>query len=212
MATELREALSQIAEIRLQLARAEVYRGYRAVPVAISGLLAIVAAATQAVWIPDPLARPDDYLMLWLGTAVLAGLIPGASILVHRLLSDSELSRETARLAAEPFLPTLMAGGLMTLVLAWPGESTHDLELLPGLWQIFFSLGIYGSSRNLPRAVIMVAAFYMCTGLACLAWARGPHALSPWAMGAPFTVGQLMAAAILYWTLERGHESTRVGH
>ena len=28
-------------------------------------------------------------------------------------------------------------------------------------------------------------------------------ALSPWAMGLPFGAGQLFAAAILYWTLER---------
>ena len=34
---ELREALTQITEIRLQLARTEVFRGYRAMPVAFSG-------------------------------------------------------------------------------------------------------------------------------------------------------------------------------
>ena len=34
---ELREALTQITEIRLQMARTEVFRGYRAIPAAFSG-------------------------------------------------------------------------------------------------------------------------------------------------------------------------------
>ena len=33
--------------------------------------------------------------------------------------------------------------------------------------------------------------------------ARGEHAFSPWVMGLPFGVGQLLAGAVLYWTLER---------
>ena len=41
---ELREALSQISEIRQQMARSEVFRGLRSVPVAFSGLLAWAAA------------------------------------------------------------------------------------------------------------------------------------------------------------------------
>jgi hypothetical protein len=34
-------------------------------------------------------------------------------------------------------------------------------------------------------------------------WARGDYEYSAWAMGVPFGVGQLVSAAILYWTLER---------
>ncbi len=37
--------------------------------------------------------------------------------------------------------------------------------------------------------------------------AQGEHALSPWAMGLPFGVGQLAAAAVLYRTLERNHDA-----
>ena len=36
---ELRDALAQIAEIRQHMARTEVFRGYRALPVAFSGVL-----------------------------------------------------------------------------------------------------------------------------------------------------------------------------
>ena len=70
--------------------------------------------------------------------------------------------------------------------------------MLPGLWQVLFSLGIFASCRLLPRATFGVAVFYLASGLTCLALARGEAAFSPWAMGLPFGVGQLLAAAVLY--------------
>ena len=42
--------------------------------------------------------------------------------------------------------------------------------MLPGLWQIFYSLGIFASCRLLPRPTFWVAVFYLGTGLAVLAW------------------------------------------
>jgi hypothetical protein len=66
-----------------------------------------------------------------------------------------------------------------------------------------FSLGVFASCRLLPRSVFAVGVFYMAAGIMSLVWARGDAALSPWAMGLPFGVGQLLAAAMLYVTLER---------
>jgi hypothetical protein len=39
--------------------------------------------------------------------------------------------------------------------------------------------------------------------------ARGTHMFSPWAMALTFGVGQLLAAAVLYWNLERNHGRRR---
>ena len=44
---ELREALVQISEIRLHVERMEAFRGFRAVPVAISGGLALTVASVS---------------------------------------------------------------------------------------------------------------------------------------------------------------------
>jgi hypothetical protein len=77
------------------------------------------------------------------------------------------------------------------------------VPLLPGLWQVLFSLGIFASCRLLPRPTFWVGVFYLFTGLGSLAWFPGDAALDPWVMGLPFGFGQLMAASILYWTLER---------
>ena len=51
--------------------------------------------------------------------------------------------------------------------------------MLPGLWQILFSLGVFASSRLLPRATSGVAVFYLLTGLTTLSVARGDLAFLP---------------------------------
>lgn len=198
---ELHEALIQITEIRAQMARTEVFRGYRALPVAISGLLAVAAAGIQGTWINDPAAQWDAYLSLWVATAALSAAAAGGGMALRRRAHATSLGREVTWLAVEQFMPCLVAGGLLTAVLA--KVAPEALWLLPGLWQLFFSLGVFASCRLLPRATVSVALFYLASGGATLALARGEHAFSPWAMGVPFGVGQLWAAAVLYWNLER---------
>ena len=53
--------------------------------------------------------------------------------------------------------------------------------------------------RKLARRVHRLLA---SAGL-CFRFAAGEKAFSPWAMALPFGVGQLMAAGVLYWSLER---------
>jgi hypothetical protein len=200
---ELHDALTQIAEIRRQLARTEVFRGYRAMPVAFSGILALSTAAFQQVWLPDPVANLPSYLTLWISAAFVSALAAGTEMLLRCWRSPTTLTREITWLAVEQFLPCLLAGALLTAVLvAYVPESVW---MLPGLWQMLFGLGIFASHRLLPRATLGVAVFYLLSGALVLAQTRGPAGLSPWAMGVPFGVGQLYAAAVLYWTLERNH-------
>ncbi|MHC5540079.1 hypothetical protein ACYOEI_17815 [Singulisphaera rosea] len=192
--------MTQISEIRLQLARTEVFRGYRAMPVAFSGVLAIAGAGFQAAWLRSPTEELPAYLTLWVGVAVLSALAAGAEMVVRARNSLSPWTREITWLAVEQFVPSLIAGGLLTGVLFRCAPET--LWMLPGLWQVLFSLGVFASSRLLPRATFVVAVFYLASGLGTLVLARGDAALSPWAMGLPFGVGQLLAAAVLYRTLE----------
>jgi len=72
------------------------------------------------------------------------------------------------------------------------------LWMLPGLWAIFFSLGIFASSHSLPRQSFAAGLWYLLAGLANLALAQDERAFSPLAMGAPFAVGQVLIAAIVY--------------
>ncbi len=200
---ELRDALTQITEIRLQLARTEVFRGYRAMPVAFSGVVAVLAAGIQAATIADPMTQVGPYLALWIGAAIISAMAAGLEMVLRARNASSALTRELTWLALEQFCPCLLAGALLTIVFVRTAPS--NLWMLPGLWQVVYSLGIFASCRLLPRATFWVAVFYLGTGLAVLALGNGVSALSPWTMGFPFGAGQLLAAAVLYNTLERDH-------
>src|SRR5262249_13935785 len=138
---ELRDALTQISEIRRQMARTEVFRGYRSMPVAFSGLLALVAGAIQATWVVDPAEQMSAYLALWVAAAIVSAIGAGTEMTLRARQSSSPWRREITWLAVEQFLPCLVAGGLLTFVLA--RYAPESLWMLPGLWQIFFSLGIF---------------------------------------------------------------------
>lgn len=199
---ELHEAMAQISEIRLRMAEAETFRGYRSATVAFTGMVAFVAGALQLVTVPEPSVQFERYLTLWVGAAVLAGAVAGAEMLVRCRRAGDRLTGSVTRLALEQFSPCLVAGGMLTAVIA-----VHAPEagwMLPGLWQILFALGIFASCRLLPRPTAWAGAFYLVGGVTCLIVARGPAAFSPWAMALPFGVGQWLTAAILYWNLERG--------
>ena len=75
----------------------------------------------------------------------------------------------------------------------------ETLWMLPGLWQVLVSLGIFASVRSLPRSVALGGAWYFLSPASTvLLLASQNHALSPWTMGLPFAVGQLLMAALLH--------------
>jgi hypothetical protein len=74
------------------------------------------------------------------------------------------------------------------------------------MWQIIFSLGVFSSCRFLPRPMIAAGAWYLLTGLACIALGD-TRALSPWAMGISYGVGQLLVATILLLNSKDGGDA-----
>jgi len=104
------------------------------------------------------------------------------------------MADEMIRMAVEQFLPSVGAGALITIVLVRYVPAA--LWMLPGLWQIIFSLGVFSSCRFLPRPTVVAGAWYLFTGLVCISLADA-RAFSPWAMAIPYGVGQLLVAAIL---------------
>lgn len=201
---EVNEAIDQITEIRRRLARAEVFRGYRALPVAGSGLMAFASATVQPLVVADPPQRLDLYLTLWLGAAILSAVGAGIVMARRAAMRSDPWARRLTWQALEALAPSLVAGAFLTLVVV--RKVPAAVTLLPALWQLFFGLGIFASLQWLPRATVWVALFYLMTGLGTLAWFPGDAAFEPWVMGLPFGIGQGLAAAILYWTLERPDE------
>lgn len=200
---DLHEALTQISEIRQRVAQTETFRGYRAAPVAFSGVVAWTAGFCQYQWMPTPANDPLAYISLWVGAALLSMVVTGVFMWLHCTQSRLAVTRPTTMLAIGQFLPCIVAGGLLIVVLLY--RVPDAIWMLPGLWSILFSLGIFASWRLLPKATFWIAVYYLIAGILCLMFAQGEYAFSPWAMALPFGVGQLLAAGTLYWTLERPH-------
>src|SRR3954469_22062023 len=198
---ELRQALAQVSEIREHLARTQIFRGYRSVTVGFSGLVGLMAAAVQAFWLTQPTERLGAYLGLWFSAAAINLVVVGVEIWSRARIDRLALTRRTTIFAVEQFLPSLVVGGLLTVVIVQ--RASHSVWMLPGLWALLFSLGIFASCRLLPRAVSIAGAWYLVGGVLALAWGQGEYALSPWIMGITFGMGQLLTAAILHTTLER---------
>jgi len=198
---ELHEALSQISQIRQQMAWGEVFRGYRSITVGLSGVLGLLAAAVQPWWVPSPAAELGQYLWLWLGVATVCLLVAGVELTWRARNAGPGLARQMTLQAVGQFLPCVIVGALLTTCIV--RGAPEVAWMLPGLWSLMFALGVFASYRLLPHQVFWVGWFYVLCGSLCLLWGQGDRAFSPWLMGISFGGGQLISAAILYSVLER---------
>src|SRR3954464_5665011 len=116
---ELHEALSQISEIRRQMARTSVFRGYRSATAAFSGVVAIATALAQSIWLPGAAKNIKGFLCFWLVAALLSVVAAATEMILRCFKSHSPLQKELTVQAAEQFVPSLVAGALLTLVMMW---------------------------------------------------------------------------------------------
>jgi hypothetical protein len=193
---ELQQALSEIHSIRTQVARGTEFRGYGPASIAASGILALVVAAAQTQWMAKS-AKADlaIWLGVWAGTAVVSVFLAGLETFVRARRVHVGFAKEMVQSAVAQFLPAVMVGFLLAVVMmrVAPGECW----MLPGLWELIFSLGVFASCRFLPRQMFAVGVWYLAAGLFCLVAGSATRSLSPWTMGIPFGVGQLLVAAVL---------------
>ncbi|MCA9042316.1 MAG: hypothetical protein KDA65_18330 [Planctomycetaceae bacterium] len=198
---ELYDALNQIAAIREQMSKTELFRGYRSATVAFSGVLGIFAASIQTRWIPAPLKELEWYMLLWFFVATLSLILVGIELYWKAFCVGTGLMKQMTISAVGQFLPCIIIGALLTMCI-FKGAS-EVAWMLPGLWALLFGLGIFSSYRMLPAPVCWVGVYYVVCGCGCLMLGQGEYAFSPWQMGITFGGGQLIAAFALYWTLER---------
>jgi hypothetical protein len=193
---DLDRALADIVAIRTQIARDTAFRGLGSATVAATGGIALATAAAQAFLIPNLDKRPGLFFGIWIAAALVAFALIGVEVFRRTRRLHSGLADAMVGSALEGFLPAAGAGACLGLVIA--RFAPDEIWMLPGLWQVMVGLGLFASSRILPRAVQFAGAWYLLAGLAGLAAAAGSHALSPWTMGLPFVIGQLALAAIIH--------------
>ncbi len=192
---DLYKALGDISSIRRQVANATEFRGYGPATIASTGVLALAAALAQHALVPAPTAYAGKYLVIWATTALCCAGITSWQVYTRSRRMHSQLSEEMIHMAAQQFLPALLAGLLLTATIVL--YAPVIVWTLPGLWQIVFSLGVFSSCRFLPKGMLAAAIWYLLTGLSCLALGD-TRALSPWMMGVPFGIGQLLVALVLF--------------
>ena len=195
MVRDLDKALTDIVDIRSQLAAGTMFRGFGPIVIFTTGVLAVLTASLQQIW-PDVLAKDAETLLaVWICTALVCGFLVGGEMIartrrLHGGLGDAMLIN-----AVENFLPAGTAGAVVGAVIYQFAPSV--LWILPGLWQILVALGIFAAARTLPRAIALVGAWYFLAGVTVLILCAGTQSITPWVMGVPFAVGQGIMAVIL---------------
>lgn len=194
--SDVSRALEQLDEIHARIARSEVYRGWRSVPVALSGLAGVAAA-----WWQPSGADAAAWTRYWIITAA-AALVIGCAHLIRRFVRhDSATERRRTLHVLGQFLPALVTGGILTLALL--RVDTRLVALFPGVWALCFAVGIAATRPYLPLAAFWVGAYFAVAGVALLWFVPAGTVPSPWTVGGVFGAGQALGAITLYWSLER---------
>jgi hypothetical protein len=195
--SDLDKALADILAIRSQIAAGTAFRGYGPATVVATGGVALLTAVLQFLWLDNPTGNPLSFFGGWTIAALLSAALIWTEMRARSRRHHSGLADAMIQQAVEQFLPAGVAGVLLAILL-WK-FAPETLWMLPGLWQVLVSLGVFASVRLLPRSIALAGAWYFLSGFAVLVVASQSHALSPWTMGLPFVVGQVLMATLLYF-------------
>jgi hypothetical protein len=198
--SELNRALFEIRSIRRQVARTTEFRGYGPSTLLATAIVALLTGAAQAHWLPEPAPHPVQYVALWLTTGIFCAALIVTQMLTRANRLHSGMADEMIRMAVAQFLPAAVAGAILPFVLLRATQSVF--WMLPGLWQIIFSLGVFASCRCLPRPMLLVGVWFLLTGLACISLGD-IRSLAPVTMSGSYAVGMALVAAIHYLSAKK---------
>jgi hypothetical protein len=200
-------ALSDVAQIRAQLDRTTNHRGFRSSATGFSGLIVVAGATLQANSIGQTTLDVDACLSIWLSVALISSCIAGAEMIIRGIRSRSQTVWRTHQKLVSNLLPSLIAGSILTFVIANHAiEQTTSASLmgtLPGLWAMIFGLGLFGCRFELPAASRWVAAYFLLGGSVCLSFGGSHHEFVCWQMVLLFGVGQMLLGWTLFWNVEQ---------
>lgn len=161
-------ALDSLTYIRRTMERAG---SFTAVP-GIGGIF-MGATAMAAAWIAA--SQPDTTLWfaVWLAEAVLA-LVIGMAAAAHKSAHFRvPLFSAPGRKFLAAFVPSMIAGALLTVALFQAGM----IRVLPGTWLLLYGAGVVAAGAASVRIVPLMGACFMAVGAAALL------APAPWGNG-----------------------------
>ncbi len=192
---ELNQALTDVRSIRRQVAETTEFRGYGPLTLSATAVFALLAGAAQSYWLPEPASHRSQYVALWLITAVLSAALIATQMLTRANRLHTGMANEMVRVAVTQFLPAGIAGTVLPFVFLRIPRNVF--WMLPGLWQVVFSLGVFASCRCLPRPMLLAGVWFLLSGLICIGLGDA-RALAPTTMSGAYAVGMGLVTAIHY--------------
>jgi len=137
------------------------------------GTVALGLTAIAAALVARSLDSRVIWVLLWLGEAVLAGLISLVAM-VKKTGSLAKLATSIpARKCALSLVPPLAAGGVLTLIMM----DHHLYGILPGMWLMLYGVAVITGGAFSVRVVPVMGICFAVFGTIALAlpasWANG---------------------------------------
>ena len=159
--TPLRDhALESVRVIRDAMERAG---SFTAVPGA--GMIAIGVTALLAAPIAAATETGSGWLATWIVDGLLAAAISGVTISRKARRLALPLASGPARKFALAFLPSLVAGAVLTVVLVALGAGS----ILPGTWLLLYGTAVTAAGAMSVRIVPLMGMSFMALGVCALA-------------------------------------------
>lgn len=167
-------AMDNLSFIRSTMERATAFTAVPGWGGVAMGLTALAASALAA-----SVVSRGEWLAIWLAASVLALTIGGWSMAVKARKAGTSVFSYSGRRFLLSYVPPLVVGGLLTLVLVRAGL----YSALPGTWLLLYGTGVVTGGAFSVRVVPIMGLCFMALGaLALLA----PPTWGNWLMPAGF--------------------------
>lgn len=153
------EALEHLAVIRETMERASAFTAVPGWGGVAMGLTALVAA-----WLAARQPSAHDWMQVWLVEAVVAGLLGAVMLWRKAARGGSPLHSAPLRRFAFAFLPPVVGGALLTIVLYRAGLAAT----LPGMWLLLYGAGVTTGGALSVRVVPLLGVAFMLLGTLAL--------------------------------------------
>ena len=152
-------ALESVRVIRDAMERAGSFTAVPGMGMIAIGVTALVAASFAGFAETGP-----GWLNIWITEGLIAAAISGFTIARKSRRLGVPLDSGPARKIALAFLPSLVAGGVLTATLA-----THGMGLfLPGTWLLLYGTAVTAAGALSVRIVPLMGVLFMALGMAAL--------------------------------------------